>query len=340
MKRPAPIKPGAALTLFAALCAFFVAAPALAHKASDSYLSLESSGKDSRSGTLQGRWSISLRDLDDAIGLDDNGDGAITWAELRAHRSDVEAYALPKLRFRAGGAACALKPGAFQVDDLSDGGYAVLDFSLDCPVAADALELSYSLLFELDPTHRGLVRAGGAVVVFSPQQPVQALALRVPGNKAGETFAALREGARSAWPGAFFLVALLAPAGLRGRAALAALFAAASSAALVLAATASVAVSSRPLAAAVALSLLLALASNRIAFLRKRPLAFFAGLAHGLWLAASLLPLRPLPDPRVLLSFNLGALFGELALASAVLFALVAAQRALSAGARLGQARS
>ena len=58
-----------------ALCA----GGALAHKPSDSYLSIAVDGDK-----LHGQWDIALRDLDFAIGLDSNGDGDITWGELKA----------------------------------------------------------------------------------------------------------------------------------------------------------------------------------------------------------------------------------------------------------------
>ena len=55
----------------AAVCAF-IAAPAVAHKASDSYLVLNVKGQE-----VTGQWDIALRDIDFAIGLDANGDGDI-----------------------------------------------------------------------------------------------------------------------------------------------------------------------------------------------------------------------------------------------------------------------
>jgi hypothetical protein len=48
---------------------------ALAHKPSDSYLTLYADGQ-----SLKGQWDIALRDLEYAVGLDADGDGAITWA--------------------------------------------------------------------------------------------------------------------------------------------------------------------------------------------------------------------------------------------------------------------
>ena len=49
-------------------------ADASAHKPSDSYLTMRL-----EADRVAGRWDIALRDLDWALGLDANGDGAITW---------------------------------------------------------------------------------------------------------------------------------------------------------------------------------------------------------------------------------------------------------------------
>src|SRR4051794_16869134 len=64
---------------------------AYAHKPSDSYLTLGVEGN-----TIAGQWDIALRDLDFAIGLDTNGDGAISWGEVRAKHSDIAAYAMSR----------------------------------------------------------------------------------------------------------------------------------------------------------------------------------------------------------------------------------------------------
>ena len=59
-------------SLFAVLL-LLIASGAIAHKPSDSYLTLERRG-----AAVQGQWDIALRDLDAAITLDANGDGEIT----------------------------------------------------------------------------------------------------------------------------------------------------------------------------------------------------------------------------------------------------------------------
>ena len=96
--------------------AFALLAPALAHKPSDSYLSV-TVGDDG----ISGQWDIALRDLDFALGLDADGNGEITWGETRARHGEIAAYALARLAVRADGAACSVEPGAQQIDEHTDG---------------------------------------------------------------------------------------------------------------------------------------------------------------------------------------------------------------------------
>src|SRR5689334_11242323 len=185
---------------FLSLLLALAAATAQAHKPSDSYLALST-----EEAAVRGQWDIALRDLEFAIGLDADGDGAITWGELKAKRREIEAYALSRLKISSDQKACALAPADFLVDEHSDGAYAVLRFAADCGAKPPgSLEVGYSLFFDLDPTHRGLLRIerGGATqsAVLSPERPRLAF-------KAGETSALaqfldyLREGVWHIWIG-------------------------------------------------------------------------------------------------------------------------------------------
>jgi hypothetical protein len=69
-----------------------------AHKLSDSYLTLTVAD---RSAILQGQWDIALRDLDYALGLDIDHDGAITWGELKSREEQVTEYAFSRLTVEA-----------------------------------------------------------------------------------------------------------------------------------------------------------------------------------------------------------------------------------------------
>ena len=76
--------------LLAALPLALLPGPAAAHKPSDSYLTVTVDAN----AALQGQWDIALRDLDFALGLDADGNGEITWGELRARHDAIASYAL------------------------------------------------------------------------------------------------------------------------------------------------------------------------------------------------------------------------------------------------------
>ena len=302
-----------------------VCGAAHAHKPSDSYLTLTAPGNE-----LRGQWDIALRDLEHAIGLDANGDGAITWGELRHKQAEVAAYAFARLKVRE----CELKPGALLVDEHTDGAYAVLPFAGACGAALpQPLEIEYSLFADLDPTHRGLLRAkfGERTVtgVLGPDQPK--LSLDAGGRSRLAQFLDYgREGVWHIWIGfdhVLFLLSLLLPAVL-----LAPRFAPASwdvlkvvtaftvahSITLALAALSVISLPSRLVESAIALSVILAALNNVWPVVRRGRwlVAFCFGLIHGFGFASVLTELG-LPQDTLLLAlvgFNLGVEVGQLAI--------------------------
>jgi hypothetical protein len=108
-----------------------------AHKPSDSYLTLIQPVKGA---ALEGQWDIALRDLEHAVGLDGNADGAITWRELRARQLAVTRYALSRLKIEAIARGerqpCSLQSRALLFDEHVDGGYAVVRLLVQCPMRA------------------------------------------------------------------------------------------------------------------------------------------------------------------------------------------------------------
>ena len=141
------------------LCATaFLVAPAHAHKPSDSYLSLDASSGGER---VSGQWDIAVRDLEHAIGVDRDGDGAVTWGELRAREQAIVQFAFAHLAIRAeteeGVQRCPLAHEQLLVDSHVDGAYAVLRFHADCASPPSQVAVDYSLLFDLDPEHRSLL---------------------------------------------------------------------------------------------------------------------------------------------------------------------------------------
>jgi hypothetical protein len=321
---------------------FLAAGTALAHKPSDSYLAVRV-----EDGAVRGQWDIALRDLEFALGLDADGNGEITWGELKAKRREIEAYALSRLGISADERSCALAPADFLVDDHSDGAYAVLRFQADCGARAPAsVELAYSLFFDLDPTHRGLLRyeRGGdaRTAVLSPERP--RIALRAgESSRLAQFFDYLREGVWHIWIGfdhILFLLSLLLPSVLilgngawkpaeRFRDAfwdvfkVVTSFTVAHSITLSLAALSVIALPSRLVESVIALSVLLAALNNLwpVVAERRWAVAFAFGLIHGFGFASVLADLG-LPQGALLLAlvgFNLGVEAGQLAIVAVFL---------------------
>jgi hypothetical protein len=150
----------AGLRAVVAMAVALAAAPACAHSASDAYLTLDAASSGSGAGgstVIHGQWDIALRDLDFVLKLDDDGDGNITWAELRRHQSAIAAYALDYLKATGDRKACTIRPTRQMVDNHADGAYAALFFDIVCVGTVRRVTIDYRLFFAIDPSHRGIL---------------------------------------------------------------------------------------------------------------------------------------------------------------------------------------
>ena len=337
------------LTVALTLTTLLVATPSHAHKPSDSYLSF--TVKD---GAVTGQWDIALRDLEYALGLDADGDGQISWGEVRQKHDEIASYALARLEVKVNAAACELKPTAHLIDDHTDGAYEVLRFDVTCPALAagtspDVLDIRYNLFFDFDAQHKGLLRiespAGTLSGVFAADSPAQRFELRH--HTLLEQFTSFaREGVWHIWIGidhVLFLMSLLLPAvlffphgGLARRhnwqpaprlrpvlwdvLRVVTSFTVAHSITLSLAALGFVSLPSRLVESTIAFSVLLAALNNIRPVVEDRRwiMAFVFGLIHGFGFASVLADLG-LPRDALLLAlvgFNLGVEAGQLAIVS------------------------
>ena len=338
-----------------------VAPFAHAHKASDSYLSLKVDGEK-----ITGQWDIALRDLDLVLELDRNGDAVIDWGEVRNRHADIAAYALRSLDLKSGEKPCAVSVNDQLIDTHSDGAYAVMKLSANCPSAADALTVNYRLLFDVDAQHRGLLKLETAAKDGSPQ----AVSAVFPADNATQTFTLasgstlsqlstyIADGVKHIAIGfdhILFLVALLLPAVLtrEGRRwlpvadirsafwsvlKLITAFTIAHSITLSLASFDVVRLPSRLVESLIAASVLVTAIDNIWPFLPRRRwlVAFAFGLIHGFGFASVLADLN-LPNSSLLLSllgFNIGVEVGQLILV-AVLVPLAYLSRSSRAYPRL-----
>ena len=328
----------AALALMLAVCSV----PAMAHKPSDSYLTLKVEGKQ-----VDGQWDIALRDLDMAIGLDADGNGELTWDEVRARHAAIAAYAVSRLAIAVpNGGACPLAVTAHLLDDHSDGAYAVLRLRGVCPAEASTLDVDYKLLFDVDPQHKGLLRlehgALTTTAIFTPDSARQSLKV-ADATRWRQFVDYVRHGVWHIWIGfdhILFLLSLLLPAvlvwregGWQARATFRAsaievlkivtAFTLAHSITLTLATLGVVSLPSRLIESAIAASVVLAALNNIWPVIGRRLalVAFAFGLIHGFGFASVLLDLG-LPKSSLLLSlvgFNVGVELGQIAIVAVFL---------------------
>ncbi len=337
MKRPAPVKL-ALITCFLSLWTTHL----WAHQPSDSYLRL-----NEMSGNLSGRWDIHLLDLELALGLDDNGDGDLTWGEVRRRHGDIADYALAHLNLSRGGQPCHSTVTDQAIDYHGGAPYSVLSFDVDCGSARGPIEGLYSLFFDLDPSHRGMLRLSSAKrqhsVVLAPRSArfsFDASAATAYGDTAR---AYLHEGVVHIWGGfdhILFLLTLLLPAVLlrvddRWLGApsfrqavtevlkIVTAFTVAHSLTLAVAVLGFVSLPSRLVESVIALTVVLAAIHNLRPVVQSKVwvLALILGLIHGFGFAGVLadLDLTGSALAVALASFNIGVELGQLAIVAVFL---------------------
>jgi hypothetical protein len=202
-----------------ALLAMLWSAFAHAHKPSDSYLTLTTTPDRAE---ITAQWDIALRDLEYALGVDGNGDGTITWGELQERQEAVQQYALAHLSIGRADAKstepCPLAFNQLLIDEHVDGTYAVLRFRAVCAALPQQIAVRYSLLFDVDPNHRGLLdlrsARGSQAVVLSPAAP-EFVTSATRSGRAQAIGSFIREGVSHILQGydhILFLITLLLPA--------------------------------------------------------------------------------------------------------------------------------
>ncbi len=323
------------------LLALLLSATAWAHKPSDSYLTLRAT---EGSQVITVRWDIALRDLDYVLQLDRDGNGELNWGEVRQRTDDITRLAISRLALSSADKACALaSTGPLMLDKHSDGNYAVLSLSAQCDGQAREIKAAYSLFFDVDPTHRGLVQwiapgsTSAQALIFGTESASQSLALRPAG--AWQTLKQyIIDGVWHIWIGydhILFLLALLLPAvlvRLDGRwepapqlggavkevFKVVTAFTLAHSITLSLAALEFVTLPSRWVESAIAASVVIAALNNLRGTLENRRwiMAFVFGLIHGFGFASVLADLGLPKDALVLalVGFNVGVELGQLAI--------------------------
>jgi hypothetical protein len=314
---------------------------AQAHIASNGFLVAQVSDHE-----ITGSLELAVRDVELAIGVDSNGDGKVTWGELRAREPDLRQYVARHLLLLAQSQACTLTFKGLEVNERVDGEYAWLPFTAQCPATVRQLGIRYDLMEQVDPSHRGMLTLQSGTTVQTAVlggNAVQA-AFNVNGTSRWRTFEEyLQAGIWHIWSGIdhlLFLLSLLLPAVLlrtqdhwepvpRAQPALLDIlkvvtsFTLAHSMTLMLAALNVVRLPSRLTESVIAASIIVAAVNNIFPVVteKRTRIAFAFGLLHGFGFASVLADMGLPPGARLisLLAFNLGIETGQLAVVITVM---------------------
>jgi hypothetical protein len=327
---------------FALISVLLLAGPlAQAHIASNGFLTLEAKGSK-----LSGALELAIRDGELAVGLDRDGNGKVTWGELRSRQTALQNYVQGHLRLTGTDGACRLEFAPVEVNDRVDGSYLWLPIAADCGGELRRLLIDYTMLDAEDPSHRGLLTlfANGAAqtAVLGGSAGGRQFELNHPSSWAA-CVEYLRAGIWHIWSGIdhlLFLLSLLLPAVLVRRrnrweavpmAAPALLnivkvvtaFTLAHSITLSLAAFDVIRLPSRLTESVIAASIIVAALNNvfpRVTEGRWR-IAFAFGLLHGFGFASVLAEMGLPTGARLisLVAFNLGVEAGQLAVVFAIM---------------------
>jgi hypothetical protein len=335
----------------AALALLVTALPAAAHETTRSYLAIVRSGAE-----VSARLSIAIRDIEPLIWVDADLDGSVTWREVEARTPDLLARATAGIMLSAGG-TCELEARIEGTARLAGVDFADLALAGRCPSADAPMNVSATLLSEIDPAHRifvSLLESGATETIVLPADGA-ARSLSVASSERMPLVLAYAitgaEHIAGGWDHILFVLVLLLPAlatpaslhSLAGRVLAPVTGFTLGHAAALTAATLGVALPQPDIVAqAILLTILLTAVDNLWPFL-PGPRAIIAavfGLIHGFGFAAALGGL-PLDGPTLalaLLGFNLGVEAAQIAAVAVVLpaLAVLRAPRALQAAGSIG----
>ena len=114
---------------------------AQAHIASNGFLMLKVEGSN-----VSGAIELAIRDGELAVGLDRDGNGKVTWGELKLSQEALQNYVQGHLRLTGADGPCRLRFAPVEVNDRVDGSYLWLPIRAECGSAVKRLFIDYTVL--------------------------------------------------------------------------------------------------------------------------------------------------------------------------------------------------
>lgn len=139
------------LLIFIQLIIFFSSASA--HQLSTAYANLHINEQ----GLITGEWQMRLYDLEQAIGVDSDGDGKLRWRELQTRTDSVNQYLANQLVIHRGDSKCKLVlSDEWKIDSHFNESYLLVPLRAQCALAG-AIRINYNAFFKEDAEHKLLL---------------------------------------------------------------------------------------------------------------------------------------------------------------------------------------
>lgn len=197
------------------------AAPARAHRLGEGYIILNVGET-----TISGRIELNLEDVDDAMNVDQDGDGVVSEEELAAVMAELLGYVEPRVKLGDTDSWWELTYSEHELASYPLGNYVVLPFEVGVAGnVPDEIRIEYELLFDHDENQKGLLviesnerigfeNANEAVTsLFNAEHTLQTLDLTEDPTR-NMLLLFIKEGVWHIWIGLdhiLFLIALLLP---------------------------------------------------------------------------------------------------------------------------------
>lgn len=131
----------------------FSAALVSAHQLSTAYANLQIN----EHGLITGEWQVRLYDLEQAIGVDIDGDGKLRWQELQTRADRVNQYLANQLLIDRGDSKCTLVlSNEWKIDSHFNESYLLVPLRAQCALAG-AIRVNYNAFFKEDAEHKLLL---------------------------------------------------------------------------------------------------------------------------------------------------------------------------------------
>lgn len=151
-----------AVALFC-LASLFTSTRAEAHAQSYGFLHVDVVNDHEVTGQLE----LAVRDLDLLYDLDTDGDGKVTWGELRKREGELGDLVVENISMGPIEEPCRLVPAPIAIDTRGGENYVIMPFSGRCGALGTIFTIAYDVMFTVDAQHRGLVEVKRGDVVRS-----------------------------------------------------------------------------------------------------------------------------------------------------------------------------